>query len=181
MAESCRGIGLCEKCIESQRGVWEGIPGLRSWRWPTAEALPSFCQHRQGTKARARNRPCEHPCCPLPSKTDFSAAKSSALCHTWARMPIIRKTRPFPIQAVTEMKTILSTLGAAFLLLSIVSDAQAAACAHGVRGAACAGPNGAAAVRKPYGSAAVVRRPPVAVAPRGAVVVPPRRGTVIVR
>ena len=106
-----------------------------------------------------------------------AAAKPSALCHTWAMTPAIRKTRPFSIKARIGMKTILSTLGAAFLLLSMASDAQAAACAHGARGTACAGPRGAAAVRKPYGSAAVVRRPP----PRGAVVVPPRRGAVIVR
>ena len=122
-----------------------------------------------------------HRLCFVKTTVPGCAAKSAALCHTWARTPIIRKTRPFPNQAITEMKTILFTLGAAFLLLSMASDAQAAACAHGARGTACAGPNGAAAVRKPYGSAAVVRRPPVAVAPRGAVVVPPRRGAVIVR
>jgi hypothetical protein len=66
------------------------------------------------------------------------------------------------------MKTILSTLGAAFLLLSMASDAQAVVCARGMRGAGCAGPNGAVATT----------RPPVAAPPR-AVVVPPPRAVVV--
>jgi hypothetical protein len=69
------------------------------------------------------------------------------------------------------MNTILSILGAAFMLLSVVSDAQAAACARGVRGAACAGPNGAVAAP---------RAPVAVVPPKGAVVVPPPKGAVVV-
>jgi hypothetical protein len=72
------------------------------------------------------------------------------------------------------MKIVLSTLGVALLLLSMISDAQA----HAVvvpRGRAVAVPRGGHAVVVPRGRAVAV--------PRGghAVVVPPRRGAVIVR
>lgn len=69
------------------------------------------------------------------------------------------------------MKTLLSTLGAAIVLLSMTSSAEAVVCARGMRGAGCAGPNGAVATA----------RPPMAVPPpRGAVVVPAPRPPVVV-
>jgi hypothetical protein len=67
------------------------------------------------------------------------------------------------------MNTILSILGAAFVMLSMVSDAQAVTCAQGARGAACAGPHGAVAAPKAH----------VVVPPKGAVVVPPKGAVVI--
>jgi len=70
------------------------------------------------------------------------------------------------------MKTILTIIGAVFLMLSSVSDAHAAACARGVYRAGCAGPNGAVVGRRPV---AVAPRRPVVVAPRRPVAVAPAR------
>ncbi len=68
------------------------------------------------------------------------------------------------------MNKTLATLGAAIILASMISDAEAAVCGRGVRGAACTGPNGTVAAP----------RAPVVVAPKPAVVVPPRGGAVVV-
>lgn len=71
------------------------------------------------------------------------------------------------------MKTILTIIGALFLVLSSVSDAHAVACARGVYRAGCAGPNGAVVARRP---ATVARRPVVVAPARRPVVVAPAHG-----
>ncbi len=69
------------------------------------------------------------------------------------------------------MKSILTILGAGFLLLASIADAQAVVCARGVWRAGCAGPNGAVIARRPV---VVAPRPPVVVVPHRPVVVAPR-------